>query len=148
MGPGPTRKAALVEMITWSRRPLIAWPRISSAMPARVDVGRVEHGQAGVEADVDEPRGLGHVALAPRLEGSLPAERARPEAQDRDLESGASELAIFHGGSAVGCSDEDRSIATSGPGRRGIVGGGFRIADATGDRHGACGTRSIPWSWK
>ena len=33
VGPGPKRKVPLVEMITWSRRPLIAWPRISSAMP-------------------------------------------------------------------------------------------------------------------
>ncbi len=32
-GPGPMRKVPLVEMSTWSRRPLIAWPRISSAIP-------------------------------------------------------------------------------------------------------------------
>ena len=91
-GPGPVRKVPLVEMSTWSRRPLIAWPRISSASPLRVDVGRVEHVQAGVEADVDQPRGLGDVACAPGLEElAAAAERAGAEAQDGDLESRAAE---------------------------------------------------------
>ena len=85
-------------MITWSRRPLIAWPRISSAMPGRVDVGRVEHGEPGLEADVNQPRRLGDVAGAPRLEEFVAAaERARAQAQHGDLETRAAELSEFHG---------------------------------------------------
>ena len=38
-----------------------------------IDVGRIEHGQAGFEADIDESRGLGHTGLAPRLELLAPA---------------------------------------------------------------------------
>ena len=33
LGPGPIRNVPFVEIRTLSRRPLIAWPRISSAMP-------------------------------------------------------------------------------------------------------------------
>ena len=66
--------------------------------PARVDVGRVEHRQPGVEADVDEPRGLGDVARAPGLEElAAAAERAGAEAQDGHPESRSAEYSIFHG---------------------------------------------------
>ena len=64
---------------------------------ARVDVGRVEHGEAGFEADIDEPRGLGHVAVAPGLEELVAAaERAGAEAQHRNLEPRAAKLSEFH----------------------------------------------------
>ena len=63
----------------------------------RVDVGRVEHGEPGLEADVDEPRGLGDVARAPGLEELVAAaECAGAEAQDGDLESRTAELPEFH----------------------------------------------------
>ena len=50
-----------------------------------IDVGRVEHGDAGFEADVDQPRGLGHVGRAPGLEEfAAAAEGAGAEAQARE----------------------------------------------------------------
>ena len=66
--------------------------------PARIDVGRVEHRQPGVEADVHQPRGLGDVAGAPGLEElAAAAERAGAEAQDGHAESRSAEDSILHG---------------------------------------------------
>ena len=63
----------------------------------RVDVGRVEHRDAGLEADVDEPRRLGDVARAPGLEELVAAaEGAGAEAERGDLEARAAELSVFH----------------------------------------------------
>jgi hypothetical protein len=53
-----------------------------------VNIGRIEHGNAGVETDIDEPLCLGHIAGAPGFEElGPPAEGAGPETQHRDRES-------------------------------------------------------------
>src|SRR5262249_9205499 len=62
-----------------------------------VDVGRVEHGQAPLEADTAERGAPGAAAGAPRLEEFVPAaEGAGAETEDRDLESRTAELSVFH----------------------------------------------------
>jgi hypothetical protein len=63
----------------------------------RVHVGRVEHREPRVEADVDEPRGLGDVGGAEALEHLRgAAERARAEREQRDLQARPAELTVFH----------------------------------------------------
>src|SRR5262249_4319373 len=65
--------------------------------PLGIDVGRVEQGEAGFEADIDEPPGLGDVAGTPGPEQlAAAAEGAGPQTQPRNLESRAAELSIFH----------------------------------------------------
>lgn len=54
----------------------------------RVDVGRVEQRDAGVEAEVDKIPCLARIGIAPRAEERpLSAEGARAKAQDGDLKS-------------------------------------------------------------
>src|SRR5207249_480044 len=63
----------------------------------RVDVGGVEHVEAGLETDVYEPGSLVDPATYPRLEElAASAERARAEAEDRNAEAGATEGPGFH----------------------------------------------------
>jgi hypothetical protein len=63
-----------------------------------VDVGAVEHGEAGLEADIDQAGGLPHVAFAPGAEELVAAtERTRAEAQCRHLESRSAQQSVFHG---------------------------------------------------
>jgi hypothetical protein len=62
-----------------------------------VDVGAVEHGKARIQADIDQPLRAFGVGVAPGLEEvALAAESARAEGQDRNLEAGTAEQAIFH----------------------------------------------------
>src|SRR4051812_3074074 len=64
---------------------------------AGVDVGAVEHVDPGFEADVDEPRRLGHVAAAPGFEQlAFATKGAGAKSEDRDLEPRAAELPVFH----------------------------------------------------
>ncbi len=61
----------------------------------RVNVGGVEHGDARVQANVDEARRFVHVGFAPRAEEIAPsAERRRAEAEYRDFE--AADQSRFH----------------------------------------------------
>lgn len=62
----------------------------------RIGVSRVKHGQSGIQANVDEPPGLGHIGFAEAFERTLSPERAGSEAEDRHLESGGPELPVFH----------------------------------------------------
>src|SRR5665213_1362747 len=64
---------------------------------AGVRVGRVEHRQAGVQADIDKPRRFGDVGLPPRLkEFASAAEGAGAEAEDGNFEAGSAEGSVFH----------------------------------------------------
>src|SRR5690606_37146698 len=64
---------------------------------ARVAVSRIERVQAGLQADVDQARGLGDVAAAPRLEElALPAEGTGAQAEHGHAETGSAKLSIFH----------------------------------------------------
>ena len=62
------RKVPLVEISSWLRRPLIAWPEDRFGLAFGVDIGGVEHVESGVQADVDHARGLGDRRGAPGLE--------------------------------------------------------------------------------
>src|ERR1700740_3321665 len=63
----------------------------------RVNVSRVEEIHARFEADVDQARGLVHIACAPGAEEFVaPAKRARAKTQDGNLQSGTSKLSEFH----------------------------------------------------
>ena len=65
---------------------------------AGVYVRGIEHGQAGLETDIDESRRLGDPAAAPSLEELVgPSERTRAEAQHRHLESRVTQFSVFHG---------------------------------------------------
>src|SRR5262249_54378350 len=62
-----------------------------------IHVGRVEHVDARVEADVHETRGFLHIGVAPRAkEFAAAAEGARAEAERWNLESRCPELSIVH----------------------------------------------------
>jgi hypothetical protein len=64
---------------------------------ARIDVRAVEHGDARIEADVEQTPRLGDVGRAPRLEKlALAAECARAETQHRHLETGCTQMSVFH----------------------------------------------------
>ncbi len=66
---------------------------------AGVDVGGVEHGHPGLQADVHQPAGLRGVRGAPGAEQLSPAaERAGAEAQLRDHEPGRAQSPEFHDG--------------------------------------------------
>ena len=62
-----------------------------------IDIGRIEHIDAGLETDVDYTAGLDRVAATPGLEEfPFAAERAGAEAQNGHIETGRSESAKFH----------------------------------------------------
>ena len=66
-----------------------------------VDVGAVEHGQAGVEADVDQAARFGHVGAAPGTEQrTLAPEGTGAEGEDGHAEAGRAEVTVFHGKSS------------------------------------------------
>ena len=70
--------------------------------PAAVDVGRVEHRQPRLEADVDQLRRFDDVAAAPGFEEvAFASERAGPIRQGGHHQTGRSESAIFHGHAPV-----------------------------------------------
>ena len=63
----------------------------------RIDVGGVEQGDPGVQADIDQPARLLNVGRAPGLEElALAAEGAGAEAKHRNGEAGCAEATMFH----------------------------------------------------
>jgi hypothetical protein len=64
----------------------------------RIDVGGVEQGDPGLQAEVDQPPRLDDVGVAPGAEQrALAAEGAGPEAEGRYPEARLSELTIVLG---------------------------------------------------
>ena len=64
---------------------------------ARVTVGRIEHAEIGLKADIHQPACLGDIRGAPRLEEiAAPAKGAGAQAQDRHFEAGAAKKSPFH----------------------------------------------------
>src|SRR5579859_114534 len=65
--------------------------------PAGVDIGSVEEVDSGVEADVEETAGFGHVGVSPCLEKLVAAPESGDSKTKRgNFEAGASEKSIFH----------------------------------------------------
>ena len=97
MGPGP----AGTDLGGDERLVALALERLAQDLlraAVGVDVGGVEQVDAGLEADVHQPRGLGDVGCAPGLEKLVAAaERAGAKAENGNLEAGASQKTVFHG---------------------------------------------------
>ena len=91
------RNVPLVEMMACRRRPAERLAENLFREPVRVDVGRVEHRHARVEAHVHESRRMRDVACTPALEELVAAaERHRAHAQHGHLESRSAQPPEFH----------------------------------------------------
>ena len=97
MGASPKRNVALVETMTLPRRSLDGGPEDALGFAGGINVGAIEHRDAGLEADVDEaPRAL-LVGRAPGLEEfALAAERSAAVAQNRHGKARCAQSPIFH----------------------------------------------------
>ena len=77
--------------------PLDRGPQHLLGRTGGVDVGAVEQGEPGIEADVDQPAGLVDVGVAPGAEKlALAAESPGAEAEHGDAEAGSPEPTMFH----------------------------------------------------
>ena len=62
-----------------------------------IHIGRVEHIQAGIEANIHQPRGFGDIGRAPGFElFADSAKRASAEAERRNFQPGTAELTKLH----------------------------------------------------
>ena len=62
----------------------------------RVDVGRVERRDAGLAADVEDARRVGHAEIAHLSEAISAADGHRSEAEDRDAQPRIAKTPLFH----------------------------------------------------
>src|SRR5580693_1992401 len=62
----------------------------------RIDVGGIEQGETRLETDRDQARGFLDARRTESLERTGAAHGGGAEAQNRNLQSGAAQLAIFH----------------------------------------------------
>ena len=95
--PGTARKAALGRNQQFVAPALDRLSEDLLRQAARIDVGRIEHGQSRFEADVHQAGGLGDVAAAPGLEEFIAAaEGAGAQRECRNFQAGSAELSVFH----------------------------------------------------
>ena len=87
---------ALVTSTNSSRRPWSASPENLLGRAERVDVGRVDRGDAGFAADVEDARRLRDAEIAHLGEPILAADRHRAEAEHRHAQPGIPEPPLFH----------------------------------------------------
>ena len=88
MGSSSKRNVALVETMRAVALALHGLAEDALGLAGRVDVGGVEHGDAGVEADVEQPARFCRVGGAPGGEQlALAAEGAGAEAQHGHFKS-------------------------------------------------------------
>src|SRR5579871_5185443 len=62
-----------------------------------INIRAIEHGESGIEADIDQARRLLDSTAAPCSENlAFAAKSARPQSQHRHVESRSAKLSIFH----------------------------------------------------